>query len=94
LCTYLPAPVPLADRIELLDAPTTSRRIRLLGREDDLVKIGGKRASLAGLTATLRRCPAWWTAQSSFLPTTPSACAQWSLRQACPPPSSSVRSPR
>ena len=57
LCTYLPAPVPLGDRIELLDAPTTSKRIRLLGREDDLVKIGGKRASLAGLTATLKAVP-------------------------------------
>ena len=57
LCPYLPAPVPLGDRIELLDAPTASRRIRLLGREDDFVKIGGKRASLAGLTATLKSVP-------------------------------------
>jgi acyl-coenzyme A synthetase/AMP-(fatty) acid ligase len=43
------APFPLSDRLDLLD-PT---RFRLLGRNSDLVKLGGRRASLAGLTRVL-----------------------------------------
>ena len=45
---HLPRPVPLADRIELVEpfTATASRKIRLLGRDDDLVKVGGQ-ASLA-----------------------------------------------
>jgi 3-hydroxymyristoyl/3-hydroxydecanoyl-(acyl carrier protein) dehydratase len=59
VASHLPEPIALGDRIELVEpsSPTTSRRIRLLGRDDDLVKVGGKRASLAGLTATLRSLP-------------------------------------
>jgi acyl-coenzyme A synthetase/AMP-(fatty) acid ligase len=45
------APVLLTDRLDLLD-PT---RFRLLGRADDLVKLGGRRASLAGLNRILNR---------------------------------------
>lgn len=42
-------PTELADRIEALDA----RRFRLLGRRTDLVKLGGRRASLSGLNRAL-----------------------------------------
>ncbi|MGH7043583.1 MAG: hypothetical protein ACREFY_15850, partial [Acetobacteraceae bacterium] len=42
-------PFPLSDRLDLLDAT----RFRLLGRNGDLVKLGGRRASLAGLTRIL-----------------------------------------
>jgi acyl-coenzyme A synthetase/AMP-(fatty) acid ligase len=45
----LPAPVPLADVLE--GAP--GGRFRLLGRRGDMVKLAGKRASLAGLTSLL-----------------------------------------
>ena len=59
VASHLPEPIALGDRMELVDrsSATTSRRMRLLGRDDDLVKVGGKRASLAGLTATLRSLP-------------------------------------
>ncbi|MBW4092402.1 MAG: acyl-CoA synthetase [Proteobacteria bacterium] len=43
------APFPLSDRLELLDPI----RFRLLGRNSDMVKLGGRRASLAGLTRVL-----------------------------------------
>lgn len=43
------APCPLDDRVELLD----KGRFRLLGRRADIVKLGGRRASLAGLNHTL-----------------------------------------
>ncbi len=46
---FLADPVPLNDHIDLLDA----RRFRLLGRRSDLVKLAGKRASLAGLNKIL-----------------------------------------
>ncbi|HUZ62667.1 MAG TPA: AMP-binding protein, partial [Acetobacteraceae bacterium] len=42
-------PFALNDRLDLLDAT----RFRLLGRNGDLVKLGGHRASLAGLTRIL-----------------------------------------
>ncbi len=42
-------PVALADHIETLDA----RQFRLLGRRTDLVKLGGRRASLSGLNRIL-----------------------------------------
>jgi acyl-coenzyme A synthetase/AMP-(fatty) acid ligase len=45
----LPAPVPLADVLEALPGG----RFRLLGRRGDMVKLAGKRASLAGLTSLL-----------------------------------------
>lgn len=45
---HLPAPVPLSDRLE-----TTEHGFRLLGRADDMLKVGGKRASLADLTHKL-----------------------------------------
>ncbi|MFT8243684.1 AMP-binding protein [Roseomonas sp. BN140053] len=45
----LPAPVPLADAVAI-DA---AGRFRLLGRRTDVVKLGGKRASLAGLNRLL-----------------------------------------
>ncbi|WP_052401933.1 AMP-binding protein [Muricoccus aerilatus] len=45
----LPAPVPLSDLVEL--AP--DGRFRLLGRRGDIVKRGGRRASLAGLNRVL-----------------------------------------
>ncbi|HWL79460.1 MAG TPA: AMP-binding protein [Roseomonas sp.] len=45
----LPEPVPLADAVEL----EGEDRFRLLGRRTDIVKLGGKRASLARLNALL-----------------------------------------
>ncbi|MBR0682722.1 AMP-binding protein [Roseomonas eburnea] len=45
----LPAPVPLADTLEALEAG----RFRLGGRRADMVKLAGKRASLSGLTSIL-----------------------------------------
>lgn len=45
----LPAPVPLADELEALP----DGRFRLRGRRADMVKLAGKRASLAGLTSIL-----------------------------------------
>jgi len=45
----LPAPVPLSDVLEWADGG----RFRLLGRRGDMVKLAGKRASLAGLTRIL-----------------------------------------
>ena len=44
------SPAALSDTVELLDA---GRSFRLLGRSSDLVKLGGRRASLAGLTRIL-----------------------------------------
>jgi len=46
---HLPGEVLLADRVEVLDGGS----FRLLGRRADLVKLAGKRASLAGLNAIL-----------------------------------------
>jgi len=56
---HLTCPIVLADRIEISQGSgdADSQRIRLLGRGDDLVKVAGKRASLAGLTATLKSIP-------------------------------------
>jgi acyl-coenzyme A synthetase/AMP-(fatty) acid ligase len=45
----LPWPVPLADEL----APAGDGRFRLLGRRGDVVKLAGKRASLAGLNRIL-----------------------------------------
>jgi len=45
----LPAPVPLADRLEWCG----QGRFRLAGRLTDMVKLAGKRASIAGLTRIL-----------------------------------------
>jgi acyl-coenzyme A synthetase/AMP-(fatty) acid ligase len=45
----LPAPVPLSDVLE----PMEGGRFRLAGRRGDMVKLAGKRASLAGLTRIL-----------------------------------------
>ncbi|MDB5969855.1 MAG: hypothetical protein JWQ90_2305 [Hydrocarboniphaga sp.] len=50
---HLPEPLPLQDRVEAID----EQRFRLLGRGDDLVKVGGKRASLSELTARLLAVP-------------------------------------
>jgi acyl-coenzyme A synthetase/AMP-(fatty) acid ligase len=49
----LPAPVPLADVLEDLG----EGRFRLVGRRGDMVKLAGKRASLAGLTRILTDLP-------------------------------------
>jgi len=46
---YLPTPVDLEDRIE----PGPDDTFRLIGRGEDLVKIAGKRGSLADITAKL-----------------------------------------
>jgi acyl-CoA synthetase (AMP-forming)/AMP-acid ligase II len=56
---HLPAPIPLADRLDLAPAGDdfAPQRFTLLGRDDDIVKIAGKRASLAGLTEKLRAVP-------------------------------------
>ena len=49
LVRHLPHPVPFGDTVELLGGD----RFRLIGRKSDLVKIAGKRASLAGLNQLL-----------------------------------------
>lgn len=46
---YLPGPVKLKDRVNILD----KAHFQLLGRSADLIKIGGKRASLAELNSLL-----------------------------------------
>ncbi len=45
------APQLLGDAVAMLDA----KRFRLLGRADDMIKLGGRRASLAGLNHVLTR---------------------------------------
>lgn len=50
---HLPEPVPLQDILEL----ETPNRFRLIGRCADLVKVAGKRASLAELTRRLLEVP-------------------------------------
>jgi len=45
--------MPFPDVVEIVD----ERRIRLLGRSRDIVKVAGKRASLPGLSAELTRIP-------------------------------------
>ncbi|MFC3126475.1 AMP-binding protein [Pseudoroseomonas globiformis] len=47
------SPVPLADAVELLEG----EQFRLLGRHADMVKLGGKRASLASLNRILQSIP-------------------------------------
>ncbi|RTZ61769.1 MAG: hypothetical protein DSZ33_00450 [Gammaproteobacteria bacterium] len=46
---YLPGPVLVQDQVDIID----SRHFLLLGRSADLIKIGGKRESLARLNQTL-----------------------------------------
>lgn len=48
---HLTAPLAISDRIALLDPVDGTARFEWLGRDEDLVKIAGKRASLAGLAA-------------------------------------------
>jgi acyl-coenzyme A synthetase/AMP-(fatty) acid ligase len=50
---HLAAPAPLADRLDLLD----DSRFRLLGRNSDMLKVAGKRASLTELTRQLLLIP-------------------------------------
>lgn len=50
---HLPAPVPLQDLVEI----AADGRFRLLGRSGDLLKVAGKRASLADLTQKLLAVP-------------------------------------
>lgn len=50
---HVAQPGPLADRLKLHDAT----RFELLGRADDIVNVGGKRASLAGLNRMLLDIP-------------------------------------
>jgi acyl-coenzyme A synthetase/AMP-(fatty) acid ligase len=51
---HLPAPVALADLVELVDA---QGRFVLRGRNADLLEIAGKRASLGDLTRKLQAVP-------------------------------------
>lgn len=51
--SHLPQPVPLPDFLEL-ESP---QKFRLVGRDADLVKVAGKRASLAELTHRLLAIP-------------------------------------
>jgi acyl-coenzyme A synthetase/AMP-(fatty) acid ligase len=46
-------PVPLADALEASADPLRAGRFRLLGRQSDVVKLGGRRASLAELNRVL-----------------------------------------
>lgn len=50
---HLPETVPLHDQVEIVSA----RRFRLLGRNADMLKVAGKRASLADLTQKLLAVP-------------------------------------
>ena len=50
---HLPEPVPLSDQLEQLDA----QGFQLLGRQSDLIKVGGKRVSLGELTQKLLEVP-------------------------------------
>jgi len=50
---HLPDPVPLQDRLEIDD----QEHVRLIGRATDIVKVGGKRASLGELTQHLLAIP-------------------------------------
>jgi len=70
---HLPSMLPLADRIEVVAVatPDAPHRFRLLGRDDDMVKIAGKRASLAGLTRMLRGIPG--VVDGTFFRRTPDA---------------------
>ncbi len=52
---YLDKPVPLHDQLQLQDSNDGS--FVLIGRSDDVVKVGGKRASLADLTYKLLSIP-------------------------------------
>jgi acyl-coenzyme A synthetase/AMP-(fatty) acid ligase len=51
--SHFPSPRRLTDTIER----ETPDRFRLLGRDSDLIKIGGRRASLAGLNLLLQELP-------------------------------------
>ena len=51
--SHLPQPVPLPDFLEL-ESP---QKFRLVGRDTDLVKVAGKRASLSELTQRLLAIP-------------------------------------
>ncbi|GAA0571394.1 xanthomonadin biosynthesis 3-hydroxybenozate--AMP ligase XanA2 [Craurococcus roseus] len=46
-------PVPLADALDACTDPLRAGRFRLLGRQSDVVKLGGRRASLAELNRVL-----------------------------------------
>jgi acyl-coenzyme A synthetase/AMP-(fatty) acid ligase len=46
---HLPGEIPIADRIELLE----DGRFRLLGRDADMIKIGGRRGSLSDIAARI-----------------------------------------
>ncbi len=48
---HLAVPLTISDRIALLEPADGATRFEWLGRDEDLVKIAGKRASLAGLAA-------------------------------------------
>ncbi len=50
---YLPSPVLLEDHLELTD----SRHFRFLGRQQDMIKVAGKRISLAELNKRLLQVP-------------------------------------
>ncbi|RYZ00325.1 MAG: acyl-CoA synthetase, partial [Comamonadaceae bacterium] len=50
---FLPAPTPMADVLELLDA----RRFRLFGRANDLIHVAGRRSSLGHLNYHLNSIP-------------------------------------
>jgi acyl-coenzyme A synthetase/AMP-(fatty) acid ligase/3-hydroxymyristoyl/3-hydroxydecanoyl-(acyl carrier protein) dehydratase len=56
---HLPVPLTLTDRIRLCnpDGKNGHGGFELLGRDEDIVKIAGKRASLAGLTRQLLAIP-------------------------------------
>ncbi len=55
---HLPAPVTLADLVELVDTGTeTDGRFHLCGRNADLLEIAGKRASLGDMTRKLLAIP-------------------------------------
>lgn len=56
---HLPAPITLGDRFQRVgnEVDAGVQTFRLLGRDDDIAKIAGKRASLSGLTAKVLAIP-------------------------------------
>lgn len=61
---HLPGVVPVGDRVEL----EPDGRVRLLGRDADMIKIGGRRGSLSDIAAKIASL-AGVTDQAVFMPT-------------------------
>jgi acyl-coenzyme A synthetase/AMP-(fatty) acid ligase len=61
---HVPGNIPVGDRIDL----EPDGRVRLLGRDADMIKIGGRRGSLSDIAAKIASLPGV-TDQAVFMPT-------------------------